>query len=209
MDASQTCDQVLQFLKSSNLNYFLSESAFSVSIEIKKTFITNKDGSLCIPKFEHLESLFSPWKCELCGNTIPWGQTLEQALHMEKHKQELKVRSNIDILDWLMYLIFTWGILLENWGCLPFSKISKSSFDKQIRPYFIFKTIVVPFHFQKIEIVFHFQKICWSFFIFHLHSWVEIRLRTNDQTPSLTVSNQMQWSPVWCGGFCLSTIIPI
>ena len=156
MDASQTCDQVLQFLKSSNLNYFLSESAFSVSIEIKKTFITNKDGSLCVPNLEHLESLFSPWKCELCGNTIPWGQTLEQALHMEKHKQELKVRSNIDILDWLMYLIFTWGILLENWGCLPFSNLSKSSFDKQIRPYFIFKTIVVPFHFQKIEVVFQY-----------------------------------------------------
>ena len=56
MDASQTCDQVLQFLKSSKLNYFLSESAFSVSIEIKKTFITNKDGSLRSPNFGHLES---------------------------------------------------------------------------------------------------------------------------------------------------------
>ena len=53
MDASQTCDQVLQFLNSSNLNYFLSESAFSVSIEIKKTFIINKDGSPRSPNFGH------------------------------------------------------------------------------------------------------------------------------------------------------------
>ena len=56
MDASQTCDQVLQFIKKSNLNYFLSESAFSVSIEIKKTFITNKDGSFRAPNLGNDES---------------------------------------------------------------------------------------------------------------------------------------------------------
>ena len=53
MDASQTCDQVLQFIKKSNLNYYLSESAFSVSIEIQKTFISNKDGSFRVSKLEN------------------------------------------------------------------------------------------------------------------------------------------------------------
>ena len=46
-----------------------------------------------------------------------------------------------------------------------------------------------------IKVVLHFQKICWSFFLFHLHSWVEIRLHTNNQTPRLPGATQI---PIVC-----------
>ena len=30
------------------------------------------------------------WKCETCEASIPWGLTFDQALHMEKHRKEMK-----------------------------------------------------------------------------------------------------------------------
>ena len=45
MDPVSTCDLLLYYLKQSNLNFHLSESPFSAFIEIKKTFIRNKNGS--------------------------------------------------------------------------------------------------------------------------------------------------------------------
>ena len=44
MNASQTCDALLIVLKKSNLNYSLMESPFSVTIEVKKSFIKEKNG---------------------------------------------------------------------------------------------------------------------------------------------------------------------
>ena len=46
MDASQTCEFLLSSLKKSNLNFQLSESPFSVSIQIRKTFIRNQTGAV-------------------------------------------------------------------------------------------------------------------------------------------------------------------
>ena len=46
MDASRTCEALLSDLKTSNLNYSLRESPFGVQIEIKKSFIVEKDGSV-------------------------------------------------------------------------------------------------------------------------------------------------------------------
>ena len=45
MDASETSDWILSLIKKSNLNFSLSESPFSVSINIKKTFIKDKNGN--------------------------------------------------------------------------------------------------------------------------------------------------------------------
>ena len=45
MDAKQTCDTVLGFIKKSNLNWNIVESPFSVTVTIRKSFIKNKDGS--------------------------------------------------------------------------------------------------------------------------------------------------------------------
>ena len=44
MDANQTCDILINLVKKSNLNFSLSESPFSVSVTIKKTFIKDKNG---------------------------------------------------------------------------------------------------------------------------------------------------------------------
>ena len=45
MDPSQTCELLLSSLKQSNLNFQLVESPFSVSIQIRKTFIRDQSGA--------------------------------------------------------------------------------------------------------------------------------------------------------------------
>ena len=46
MELTQTCDILIAYLKQSNLNFHIAESPFSASIEIKKTFIRDKNGRL-------------------------------------------------------------------------------------------------------------------------------------------------------------------
>ena len=53
----ETCDILLSYLKKSNLNFQLNESPFAAYIEIKKSFIRNKDGSERHPCFEELPSI--------------------------------------------------------------------------------------------------------------------------------------------------------
>ena len=52
----ETCESILSYLKKPNLNFQLSESPFAANIEIKKSFIRNKDGSERRPVFEELPS---------------------------------------------------------------------------------------------------------------------------------------------------------
>ena len=44
MDASETCEYMLSLVKKSNLNFSLSESPFSVTLNIKKSFIKDLRG---------------------------------------------------------------------------------------------------------------------------------------------------------------------
>ena len=44
MDPKQSCDILLSYLKKSNLNFSLAESPFTVTIDIKKTFIKDHHG---------------------------------------------------------------------------------------------------------------------------------------------------------------------
>ena len=46
MDPAQTCELLLNSLKQSNLNFQLVESPFSVSIQIKKSFIREQNGAV-------------------------------------------------------------------------------------------------------------------------------------------------------------------
>ena len=101
--------------------------------------------------------------------------------------------------SWLIYVpdfylgYFTW-------------KLGLSSIFKNIKV-IIWQTNKAVFHFQIYCGSLPLSKnwgclpICWLSFIFNLHSWVEIRLHTNDQTPSLPGDAQMQWSTVWFGVF--------
>ena len=46
ISANQTCEQLLREIKKSNLNFYISESPFAVTINLKKSFIKQKDGSV-------------------------------------------------------------------------------------------------------------------------------------------------------------------
>jgi hypothetical protein len=56
MDALQTSDFILNVIRKSNLNFSISESPFSVSITMKKTFIKEKNGTPRTPNFDQLSS---------------------------------------------------------------------------------------------------------------------------------------------------------
>ena len=46
MDADYICDKVLSFIKSSGLNFKITETAFSANITIKKTLLKDKNGEV-------------------------------------------------------------------------------------------------------------------------------------------------------------------
>ena len=49
MIASQTFDGILQRIQKSNLNFVPQVSPFSANISLKKSLVTRKDGTLCLP----------------------------------------------------------------------------------------------------------------------------------------------------------------
>ena len=51
MAAYKTFDQILECVKSSNLNFCLQLSPFSANISIKKTAVKDKSGVPLIPRF--------------------------------------------------------------------------------------------------------------------------------------------------------------
>ena len=57
MDAIQACDIVVTTLKASRLNFFLQESPFAITINIKKTFIKNHAGIEICPEVENLSCM--------------------------------------------------------------------------------------------------------------------------------------------------------
>ena len=56
MDAHQTSDFILNLIRKSNLNFSISESPFTVSINMKKSFIKEKDGTTRTPGLDQLSS---------------------------------------------------------------------------------------------------------------------------------------------------------
>lgn len=82
MDANQTCDLILIYIKKSNLNWNITESPFFVSITLKKSFIKNKDGSLCESGLEPTifpskQGKYSP----LMVNLYPTKNTFSTIIH--------------------------------------------------------------------------------------------------------------------------------
>ena len=49
MSATNAAAVVLSAVKKSNLNYYIQESPFSLMINLRKTFIKNKDGYILYP----------------------------------------------------------------------------------------------------------------------------------------------------------------
>ena len=57
MDANSAVDVIISTVKNSNLNFLLQESPFSLQINIRKTFIKNKDGTILQPIIEQNEKI--------------------------------------------------------------------------------------------------------------------------------------------------------
>ena len=53
MDAQQVCEMLIMKVKSSDLNFILEESPFSVNISLKKSFIQKRNGGY-LPKRSNL-----------------------------------------------------------------------------------------------------------------------------------------------------------
>ena len=49
MDANHIANLILSSIKKSNLNFYIQESPFSLSINLRKTFIKNKNGNPLLP----------------------------------------------------------------------------------------------------------------------------------------------------------------
>ena len=91
MDAFKICDLLLSHVKSSNLNYSLQESPFSIHLSIKKSFIKDRNGDYlpgCIINNSLESSLYSEKK--LVGEN----EALKE--HLENYKSE-KAEFNKDI----------------------------------------------------------------------------------------------------------------
>ena len=83
MDASQTCDSILQVIKNSNINFCLNESPFSVTITLKKSFIRNQDGTV-------RSSGISRDSCEYVGkNEVSEDQDKKLKTEINKHKEDI------------------------------------------------------------------------------------------------------------------------
>ena len=49
IDPSDICEKLISFVRKSNLNFHISESPFAVTINVKKTFIKDKNGVERLP----------------------------------------------------------------------------------------------------------------------------------------------------------------
>ena len=49
LDANNAVDAIIQAVKKSHLNFYIQESPFSLLINIRKTFIKNKNGDPLMP----------------------------------------------------------------------------------------------------------------------------------------------------------------
>ena len=84
MDPTKICDNLLSYIKQSNLNFSLSETPFSVSICLRKTFIKDRNGVTLSP------IAGMPFSGHF-GEVIDENQALKAAItHHEKEQDSLK-----------------------------------------------------------------------------------------------------------------------
>ena len=76
MLASQTFDRIIQSIQKSNLNFVLHVSPYSANISLKKSLVTNKSGSVCLPP----EVSYDPIAYEELSSLKAKNKELEKAL---------------------------------------------------------------------------------------------------------------------------------
>ena len=117
MSATNAAAVVLSAVKKSNLNYYIQESPFSLMINLRKTFIKNKDGYILYPppsvttedtndeklKIEKLEREMSNLSIQLEKSKAENLAVNEKVKHLKTDNEALKKKNdelegNIDIL---------------------------------------------------------------------------------------------------------------
>lgn len=92
MDASQACHIVVTTVKASRLNFFLQESPFAITLNIKKTFIKNQDGIEIYPDVEN----FSCNKCKVAAKNqvvqCDTGESDEKVCDLQDTIHELSMK---------------------------------------------------------------------------------------------------------------------
>jgi hypothetical protein len=63
MDAREVCEIMISNLKCSNLNFCLEETPFNVYLNIKKSFVKNKNGEILYPPHVQSGDQQNEWKC--------------------------------------------------------------------------------------------------------------------------------------------------
>ena len=82
MDANQACDVLVNHLKLSNLNWNLVESPFSLTINLKKSFIKDREGNPRASGFsKHCDD-------QKVNKLEEENKSLRKALANEKHEKE-------------------------------------------------------------------------------------------------------------------------
>ena len=91
MDSIQTCDLLLNLVKNSNLNFSLTESPFSVTINIKKSFIKDKNGIVRVSNIGG----FSRYNCQsIDENQILQEENKSLKTVLAQHKDENEALSD-------------------------------------------------------------------------------------------------------------------
>ena len=87
MDAIQTSELLLTLIRESNLNFSIIESPFSLSVNLKKTYIRDKNG---VPRRSGLENLTLAAKKQQTIS-FPWNQT-----HIPTHTKDKNIICNME-----------------------------------------------------------------------------------------------------------------
>ena len=101
MDPAQISDILLTKIKKSNLNFNLSETPFAVSINIKKSFIRDKNGAPIYPSAGFSESQnFALEENKALKIAIAQYQSEQEALEHATHNLSLKLeKAKVEIED--------------------------------------------------------------------------------------------------------------
>ena len=93
MDANKTCKIVLKYVKKSNLNWSLTESPFSVTINVKKSFIKDQHGvfrtSEIVNHEEHVKFLDSTIREQKQTIEEYQHEVHELSMQLQKAKKEI------------------------------------------------------------------------------------------------------------------------
>ena len=88
MDPFQTCDSLLSSVKSSNLNFSLIETPFSVTLTIRKSFVKDKNGFV-------RKSIFGGISQQNC-HVLDEKQLLKNSALRDLHEAELAIKAKDD-----------------------------------------------------------------------------------------------------------------